>query len=128
MQLIMDESSEFITAKGLGLIKGNCLKFDFQKIDNYAFPVPNVGWNKINKNGQTWDKTLLSKMKMEILCILCILVMLKLTRDVVTTFSNYGKYKYCSSLSFENIHAMQFHPEKSGDKGLKIYSVLSDNL
>ena len=36
MQLIMDESSEFITAKGLGLIKGNCLKFDFQKIDNYA--------------------------------------------------------------------------------------------
>ncbi len=128
MQLIMDESSEFITAKGLGLIKGNCLKFDFQKIDNYAFPVPNVGWNKINKNGQSWDKTLLSKNEDGDFMYFVHSCYVETDQDVVTTFSNYGKYKYCSSLSFENIHAMQFHPEKSGDKGSKIYSVLSDNL
>ena len=36
MQLIMEESSEFKTTKGLGLVKGNCLKFDFQKKEKFS--------------------------------------------------------------------------------------------
>ncbi len=128
MQLIMEESSEFKTTKGLGLVKGSCLKFDFQKIENFSFPVPNVGWNKINKTSSTWNKTLLSKNEDGDFMYFVHSYYVETEQEVVTTYSNYGKYEYCSSLSYENIHAMQFHPEKSGDKGLKIYSSLSDNL
>jgi len=128
MHLIMEESLEFKKTKGLGLIKGKCVKFDYQKLENCSFPVPNVGWNKINKIGSTWKKTLLSKNEDGDFMYFVHSYYVETEQDVVTTYSNYGNYEYCSSLSYENIHAMQFHPEKSGDKGLKIYSSLSNYL
>jgi imidazoleglycerol phosphate synthase glutamine amidotransferase subunit HisH len=29
--------------------------------------------------------------------------------------------EFCSAVAFQNVVAVQFHPEKSGDIGLKIY-------
>jgi glutamine amidotransferase len=39
----------------------------------------------------------------------------------VLSYTNYGDFKYCSSIQSGNITAFQFHPEKSGQKGLSIY-------
>ena len=39
--------------------------------------------------------------------------------DIVDTTSSYGD-DFGSSVSFENIYATQFHPEKSSDLGLNI--------
>ena len=40
--------------------------------------------------------------------------------EVVSGVTNYG-IEFCSALSFDNVNAVQFHPEKSGLIGLKIY-------
>ena len=53
--------------------------------------VPNVGWNKINKNGQTWDKTLLRKNEDGDFMYFVHSCYVETDQDVVTTFSNYGK-------------------------------------
>ena len=41
--------------------------------------------------------------------------------DLVLTTTNYENFNYCSSVLNQNIFATQFHPEKSGNEGLKIY-------
>ena len=40
--------------------------------------------------------------------------------EVVSGVTDYG-IEFCSALSFDNVNAVQFHPEKSGLIGLKIY-------
>ena len=40
--------------------------------------------------------------------------------EVVSGVTDYG-IEFCSALSFGNVNAVQFHPEKSGLIGLKIY-------
>ena len=41
--------------------------------------------------------------------------------EIVAGTTWYGK-EFCSAVAFDNVIAVQFHPEKSGDVGLKIYS------
>ena len=43
-------------------------------------------------------------------------------KNIITSFSKYGDFKYPSSINSKNIFATQFHPEKSGEIGLKIYN------
>ena len=40
--------------------------------------------------------------------------------EVVSGVTDYG-IEFCSALSFDNVNAVQFHPEKSGLIGLKVY-------
>ena len=43
---------------------------------------------------------------------------------IILSKTTYGNTEYCSSINYENIFATQFHPEKSGYEGLKIYKNL----
>ena len=40
---------------------------------------------------------------------------------IISSNVDYLDFKYCSSVSDKNIFATQFHPEKSGSEGIKIY-------
>ena len=40
---------------------------------------------------------------------------------VTLTVAQYGNITFCSSLTYHNIFACQFHPERSGPLGLHIY-------
>ena len=42
--------------------------------------------------------------------------------NIILSETNFGGENYCSSINFENIFATQFHPEKSGEIGLRVYS------
>ena len=42
-------------------------------------------------------------------------------KEIITSKVNYGNNVINSSIQYNNIFATQFHPEKSGDEGLKIY-------
>jgi glutamine amidotransferase len=45
--------------------------------------------------------------------------------QVCLSVTNYGGIEFCSSLHYKNIFACQFHPERSGPKGLKVYENLA---
>ena len=42
-------------------------------------------------------------------------------KNDILSLTNYGNQSYCSAIAKKNIYAMQFHPEKSGKDGIKIY-------
>ncbi len=129
LQMLFDESEEFGIHSGLGIIKGLVRKFQFYEGENVKFPVPQIGWNKIRKNGAQWNKTPLCKNRdNDFMYFVHSYYVVPDDEQVILTTTTYGKQKYCSSVQYKNIFASQFHPEKSGEIGLKIYQQLKTNL
>jgi len=123
MQLLFNESEEFGNFKGLSLLKGNIKKFKIDKKNkDIKFPVPHVGWNKINVHQRKWDSTFLSNnLDNEFMYFVHSYYVVPENEDCILSTTIYGDIEYCSSVSYKNIHGVQFHPEKSGINGLKIY-------
>jgi len=121
MQLLMSESEEFGMHKGLDIIKGKVVKFS-----NKNEKVPQVGWNKIIK-AKDWGNGLLKNvLNNEYMYFVHSFYCQPVEKEIILSKTNYAKIDYCSSFQKENIFACQFHPEKSGEKGLIIYENLAN--
>ena len=117
LQLLFTQSEEFGNHKGLDIIKGSVKKFD-----NTKDKVPQIGWNKIYKSNIDWKKTpLRNTINNEYMYFVHSYFVEPCDKDVVLTNTKYLGLEYCSSIKKDNIFATQFHPEKSGKKGLEIY-------
>jgi len=129
LQVLFDKSEEFGFHSGLGIIKGSVRKFQFYASENTKYPVPQIGWNKIQKNGAQWNETLLCENRdNDFMYFVHSYYVVPEDDQVILTTTTYGKKKYCSSVQYKNIFASQFHPEKSGEIGMKIYQQLKTNL
>ena len=109
---ILFNSSEESKEKGLGVIDGSITKI--KNINNENLKIPHMGWNnvKIEKKHELFsgieDK--------QFFYFVHSFVAAKTETSITTT--HYGE-EFVSSLATENIVATQFHPEKSGEIGLK---------
>jgi len=112
MQLMFDSSSEFGNHSGLSLIKGDIVKFDID------LKVPHMGWNKLNI---LKESPLFKGLPEDSYVYFVHSFHLETEEDVVSATSNYGKEIQVAAQE-GNVFALQFHPEKSGDVGLKILS------
>lgn len=113
MQMLFERSFEFGEHKGLGILKGDIIKFDLPR----EYKIPHMGWNTIEiKN----DKGILKGINNN--SYLYFVHSYHLTNandEYISAYTTYGlKYGVC--IDYENIHACQFHPEKSGEIGLQI--------
>ena len=125
MQLLLDYSDEFKRTKGLSIISGTVKKFEEKNLDFEN--IPHIGWNKILKNENLQKKTILrNTSNNEFMYFVHSYFVLPNDEKKVMSYTQYGKYKFCSSLCHENIFATQFHPEKSGKNGLKILKEFKD--
>ena len=120
MQLLFEESEEG-SEKGLGLIEGSVKKII--QIDDIK--IPHMGWNETYYQNKS---NIFTKIKNKsffyyVHSYECV----PLNKDVITSYTNYGN-KICSSIENENIIATQFHPEKSGVNGIKIYKNFVEGL
>ena len=126
-QLLMEESSEFGIHQGLGIVTGSVLPFEKS---NSRFKVPHVGWNRIHKTEgaeNRWSVSPLSGVRSdEYMYFVHSYVALPENTSLVTSVSHYGENEFCSSLSMGNIFASQFHPERSGLDGLRVYRNLAE--
>lgn len=129
MQLLFRESEEFGTNSGLGIINGSVKRFIFDSKSTIKFPIPQIGWNQINQAGISWNKTLLKDNddKDYMYFVHSFHVVLDDAGKSIAS-TTYGSTTYCSALIHENVFAIQFHPEKSGPKGIKIYSNLKSQI
>ncbi|WP_169784616.1 imidazole glycerol phosphate synthase subunit HisH [Campylobacter curvus] len=115
MQLLFEKSSEFGEHAGLGLLRGEVVKFDDAKFDE-PLKVPHTGWNVINFVRETPINRGLKKSEylyfVHSYHVVC-------DENAVLGSSEYG-YKFTSAVAKGNVFGFQPHPEKSHDTGLKI--------
>jgi glutamine amidotransferase len=125
MQLLMNESEEFGRHEGLGLIDGVVKRLPSNRADRVV-KVPQVGWNRVAPETNTWDGTALADIEpgRYVYFIHSYYVEPEDPR-VVIALTEYGGFTYCSALQQRNVHGLQFHPEKSGEDGITIYRNMS---
>ncbi len=115
MQLLFERSQEFGEHEGLGLIKGNVVKFDNEKFDE-SLKVPHMGWNRMF----TKEHPLFEGLDDEhyLYFVHTYHVTCKDEDDIIG--ETYYGYKFTSAVAHDNIMGIQPHPEKSHKNGLKI--------
>jgi glutamine amidotransferase len=110
MQILLEESEEKIGVKGLGIIKGNVVKFrDVEKL-------PHMGWNSVKI---VKDCPLFENIKDNSYFYFVHSYHVNPVEDCVIGTTEYGK-EFPSVINKDNVYATQFHPEKSGKIGLKV--------
>lgn len=123
MQLLFSESEEFGRHQGLDIIKGEVRRFSKKDNQGNLIKVPQIGWNKIYyRHKKKWENSCLKNIKQgEFMYFVHSYYCLPSCNDDILTLTDYGGIKYCSGVRRKNIFATQFHPEKSGKEGIKIY-------
>lgn len=131
LQLLMSESYEFGFHKGLNIIEGSVNRFDQPKENDRLLKIPQVGWNQVYpaRNSINWSNTLLHGIDPnEYMYFVHSFIVQPKDGDVVLSLTRYGSIEFCSGIKYRNICAFQFHPERSGPKGILIYQNLSAQL
>ncbi len=110
MQMLFEKSYEYGCHEGLGILKGNIIKFDDKN-----FKVPQIGWNEINVLN---DNPLLKGLDKKYVYFVHSYHLDSSEFAIANTC--YANVTYPSAVNYKNIYATQFHPEKSGEIGLQI--------
>ena len=111
MQLLFDESNEFGSTPGLGLLRGRVRRFETELV------VPQVGWNRIH---QRLPHVLFDGVADGAFCYFVHSFYCQpADESVIAGETEYGA-PYASVVAKENICGVQFHPEKSQDVGLRM--------
>ena len=112
MQLVFDVSYENGEFEGLGLIGGEVVRFDLPS----EYKVPQIGWNKLNIK----DNILFNDIQGDIYTyfVHSYYAQPKNSADIIAT----GSYciEFTAAVNKNNVFATQYHPEKSGEPGLKM--------
>ncbi len=113
LQLFFEKSEEAVGVEGLGLLKGEIVRFP----DKEGFKIPHMGWNSIKINKES---RLLKGIAEDSYVYFVHSYYLKAT-DIhdVAAKTDYIVDVHAAA-EHDNIFATQFHPEKSGDVGLSI--------
>ena len=112
MQLMMGSSEESKDVNGFNLFKGECKRFQTGK-------VPQIGWNQISK---TRESTLLKGIDDHTFFYFIHSYYVSIYGDdaeIVAATSCYH-IDFVSVIEHGKMYAVQFHPEKSGNAGLKV--------
>lgn len=121
LQLLFEKSEEFENCHGLGLIEGSVKRFVFEK--EARVKIPQISWNTIypQKEGG-WNNTPLENISTgEFMYFVHSYYVSPTNKEDILTKTTYDTFEYCSAIKKDNIFATQFHPEKSGAKGISIY-------
>jgi glutamine amidotransferase len=110
VQLLFESSLEAEGMKGFSVFQGKCLPFTEGK-------VPQIGWNQINI--KKMSPLLEGINDGSFFYFLHGYYVSPADEDIVTATTNYGLI-YPSVIAKGNVYAVQFHPEKSGELGLKL--------
>ncbi|MDH5761675.1 MAG: imidazole glycerol phosphate synthase subunit HisH [Nitrospinota bacterium] len=112
LQLLFEQSIEFGTVAGLGILPGKVMRFH---LDDPSLKVPHMGWNTLNINKPS--PLFESADAHPYYYFVHSYYVVPDNPDMVATTTEYG-IEFVSGIQHDNIHAFQFHPEKSQTQGL----------
>ncbi len=120
MQLLMDSSSEHGEHAGLGILPGLVLPFPKEVLEDgqgQTRKIPHMGWNELH---QLMPHPLFAGVPQNAHFYFVHSFYVEPGHsDLLAGFSDYG-FPFCAALAADNIFALQCHPEKSGEAGLRL--------
>jgi len=110
-QMLFDESCEFGTHKGLGLVSGAVVPIPAGRV------IPHMGWNKVALPD---DNPLFAGLGNEKHFYFAHSFYANVTDSAAkVAYTNYG-FNLPAAVRKGSIYGTQFHPEKSGKQGLQV--------
>uniref|UniRef100_UPI0026EAB9FE imidazole glycerol phosphate synthase subunit HisH n=1 Tax=Leptotrichia trevisanii TaxID=109328 RepID=UPI0026EAB9FE len=119
MQMLFEKSYEYGEYEGLGLIDGIVEEIKKYIPENSDLKIPHMGWNSLAINDGFKDDKILKNIDNNEYVYYVHSYFAKTDTKNIVTYSEYGT-KIPGIVKNENVYGMQFHPEKSGDTGLKL--------
>ena len=119
MQMLFEKSYEYGEYEGLGLINGTVEEIKKYIPENSNLKIPHMGWNSLIINERFKDDKILKDVDNNEYVYYVHSYFAKTDTKNIVTYSEYGT-KIPGIVKNENVYGMQFHPEKSGDTGLKL--------
>ena len=113
LQLLFEKSDETPGAEGLGILKGEILRIPPKE----GLKIPHMGWNSLHfaHNGKLFQGI----EEGAYVYFVHSYYLEAEEESIVKASAEYGVHIH-ASVEKENVFACQFHPEKSGETGLKI--------
>lgn len=116
LQMLFDTSDEMGETPGLGVLHGRVRRFEFDA-EHRDLKVPHIGWNALDFRA---DAALFAGLDQgDRVYFVHSYYPVPDDPSVVSATTEYG-YRFCAAVEYRNVHATQFHPEKSGAVGLRI--------
>ena len=119
MQMLFEKSYEYGEYEGLGLINGTVKEIKKYIPENSDLKIPHMGWNSLMINNRFKNDKILKDVNNNEYVYYVHSYFAKTDTKNIVTYSEYGT-KIPGIVKNENVYGMQFHPEKSGDTGLKL--------
>jgi len=123
MQMLLDESEEFGKTKGLGIISGNVVPIFPTSENGFSQKIPHIGWNNLvlPQGIENWEDSLLQEVNLgEAVYFVHSFMAVPKKRKHRIANCLYGEMSIPATIERDNIYGCQFHPEKSGEVGLKV--------
>ena len=120
MQLLFETSEEYGLHQGLGLLRGRVVGMEGRLPE--SLKIPHIGWNALHI---TRPSPLLREIR-EGECVYFVhSFYAEDCEDSLIATAEYGR-ELTAAVQKENVMGCQFHPEKSGDVGLRILRAFSE--
>lgn len=122
MQLLFEKSEEYGEHKGLGLIQGGIKSLADALGADSAEKVPHIGWNDlvILQESPLFKYTAVGD------CVYYVHSFYAPAGRDTAAYSQYGSVRISGLVQRGNIFGTQFHPEKSGEAGLRILRAFTE--
>ncbi|MCA0984625.1 imidazole glycerol phosphate synthase subunit HisH [Halobacillus yeomjeoni] len=117
MQLLFESSEEGGQTEGLGLFPGTIVKFPGVDENGNSYKVPHMGWNRLNIHQP--DKGLLNEVGEDFVYFVHSFVVQTDHPEILYATSDYH-LEVPAIIGRGNLVASQFHPEKSGEPGMRL--------
>ena len=114
LQLLFDESEESEGVRGLSVLPGK-----IKKIDAKGQKIPHMGWNSLDIKNSPENSRLFKGLGEKSYVYFVHSYHAVCDPSLIAATAEYGE-TITAAVQKENVVATQFHPEKSGDVGLKI--------
>lgn len=123
MQMLFARSLEFGEHEGLGLIPGTIAPIVARGADGAALKVPHIGWTPLERppGCVSWAGTLLDGVREGENCYFVHSFTAVPERESSRLAdASYGDCRISAAVREGNVYGCQFHPEKSGETGLRM--------
>lgn len=124
-QLLLDRGYEFGEHEGLGVLKGEVVPFPKMPI---GVTIPAIGWQEVVAEDSPKSKVLFAGLEHPFMYFVHSYILMPTDAMSILATTEYAGLSYCAALGEGSVVGTQFHPEKSGEAGLKLLSNFIDSI